>query len=550
MNAGSSRTLACRALAVLALFGLALMAACGGPGGSSGGISLQVGASSLDVPLGGEATATVTLTRSGTATGNVVLDATGAPSWVTVTFSPAVLSGAVLESTMTLATDAGHADAEPTSFTLTVTALGSGASAQDTLEVDVHLTDVDGVAVDAFGEPLAGMTVVLGDLGSVVTGADGAFSFSDVTLPYDLTVVDTADGLAHRFVGLSATEPRVQPISALLSSLTGELEATITGNLVHATLVPLPAQHAATVCIEGLSGEATGCRNVTLAGESSYDLTVNWSSPANLNARVRAYIYEVDADGVPVSMKASGTAGPVVLSDTDAAVLDITLTNTTSQASLTLETALPSGYSLSSRGLVAHYTDLAAIALATGTPVGDSDTLIAPFFPGATHSAYATGAADDTGSSSVSVAWSTGHASGGAATIELPAPATALSPPEGSSNVTIATEFSVANPSGGVVTFLLRPVTFGTGPTLAVTTDGDSATMPNVASLGLALPGSTAYSWLALASHSVTTVDAAVTGPGYLGDYVNLSIGATGGGLAPAADGQISTTNAIEVTTQ
>lgn len=522
-----------------------LLAACGGP---SANVSVQLSANAVSTLLGGSEAVTVTLTRSAAATATVALDATGGPEWVSVTFSPTVLAGANLVSTVTISTDAQHPAAAPGTFTLTVSAVGEGLSAQDTLELEVDLLDVNGTVVDALSEPVAGATVLVPGQPSVTTAADGSFSFTGLSVPYDLTVVNTLNSVGHQFLALTTAEPRINTIDALLNELGGQLEAVVTGDLIHPTLVPLPADHAAIVCIEGINGLATGCDNISLVGATSYDLTASWSLPVELNARVRAYIFEVDADGVPVAIKATGTVGPTNLVDGDAALLNITLADTATQASMPVTTTVPAGYTLQSRGLLSHYSDFASISLPSLSTADPTDTVIAPFFAGAELSTFATAASNAAGSASVTVAWSTGHVSGEATTLNLAAPPTAVSPPDGATDVSLETEFTAANPAGGVITFVVQPA--GSGPVFAVTTANASANIPDLAALGMGLPSGASYSWLALASPHLTSTDDAVTGDGYFGGYLSLTVATLGGGLSPMSDGQISTSDALAFTTQ
>lgn len=521
---------------------------CGG-GGPGASISLQLDPATLNFVLGDSETVQVSVVRSAAATAALSLQADGAPAWVTVDFSPAVLSGSNLQSTMTVTTDSAHPDAQPTTFEIDVQAVGAGLNAQSTLSVAVELLDVTGTVVDSFGEPVGGVTVIATGETAVVTDGSGVFSFADMAVPYDLTVVNTVESVAHRFEGLTTGQPRVLPVSVLFTGIGGELDATITGTLSHASLVPLPADHGAIVCIEALNGLATGCDNLTTAGDSTYNLTASWSTPTDLNARVRAYIYELDANGVPTAIVASGTAGPTLLSDADAGVLDLTLADSSTQASMSVTTAAPNGYTLQSRGTASHYSDFASIGLNSGTPIGNTDTIIAPFFAGASLTAFATASSNASGSSSLSIAWSTGHASGDSTSLTLTVPPTGVAPPEGATNVSTATEFTVANPSGGVVTFVVQPTT-PPGPTYAVTTAETKANIPDLAALGMGLPGGADYNWAAIATPHVLTADDAVTGDGYLGGYVNLTVATLGGGLVPAEDGQISTSAPLEFTTQ
>src|SRR5690606_11086011 len=372
-----------------------------------------------------------------------------APEWVTVDFSPVVLTGSNLQSTMTVTTDAGHPDAEPSALALTVEAVGAGLAGQATLSVAVSLQDVTGTVIDGFGEPVAGTTVLATGKTAVVTGADGAFTFSGMRVPYDLTVVDTGESLAHRFVGLTTATPLLHPVFALVTGLTGQYSATINGTLTHPTQVPLLADHAVKVCVEALNGLALGCHTSTTDGDTTYDIIVNWSAPTDINVRVRGYIYQVDAEGAATAIVASGTAGPTVLSDGDAAVLGMTLSDSSSQASMSVTTSTPSGYTLQARDLVTHHDEFASFGFSSGNPAGDSDTdiVVAPFFTGASLTAFAVAMSNDPASSSTSIGWSTGHASGDSTTLTLPVPPTAISPSEATTGVSTATEFSVANPA-------------------------------------------------------------------------------------------------------
>jgi len=510
-------------------------------------VTLQLDAATLDLILGGSGTVQVTATRSSEATAPLALQVDGAPDWVTVTFSPSSLTGSTLESTMTVSTDAHDPDAEPTSFVLTVQAVGTGLNAQRTLEVNVGLLEVNGTLIDALGAPLAGLTVTSPGQAPVVSGVDGSFTLSDMTVPYDLVVVDTANSVGHRFEGLTAAEPRVMPISAIISGLTGDLSATVSGTLTHASLIPVPANHGATVCLEGLNGSVVACDYLGV-GESDYDLFPSWWQPDDLNVRVRAYVYEADASGKPTAIVAVGTAGPTLLSDSDNAMVNVNLSDASGQASVTVDVSVPPGYDIANLSLVTHYGQFASFALGTGGSDSATETLIAPFFSGAPLTVLATGSPTAPDASSSTIAWSSGHMSGDSVDLDLPQPATAISPAEGATGITSSTVYSVANTSGGVLTYLLQPT--GIGPVFATTTMAETATFPDLATFGMGLPTSASYFWGVIATHHVTSTDDAVTGAGYLGDFVALSVAAAGGGGTISGAGQVSSTGSVDVTTE
>src|SRR5690606_27741882 len=161
--------------------------------------------------------------------------------------------------------------------------------------------------------------------------------------------------------------------------------------------------------------------------------------------------------GVPTAIVASGISNPLSLADGDVEVVDLALTATSSQASLSVTTNAPGGFTVDNRSVVSHYADLASFGLRTGTSLGVTGTHIAPYFPGATLTAYAIAMPDDPTDQSTSVAWSTGHAAGDATTLALPMPATLVAPAGGVADVSTATDFTIANPAGGVMTFVFQP---------------------------------------------------------------------------------------------
>src|SRR5690606_28746024 len=159
-----------------------------------------------------------------------------------------------------------HPDAEPTTFDLTVQAVGAGLSGQAVLSVSVDLLDVAGVVVGGLGEPQVGLSVVASGGLTATTDSAGAFGFADMAVPYDLTIVDHANSVGHRFEGLTVAAPRLQPALVVFSGVGGTLSATVSGTFSHATFVPLPADHAISVCVQGLHGTALGGGHVTVAG--------------------------------------------------------------------------------------------------------------------------------------------------------------------------------------------------------------------------------------------------------------------------------------------
>lgn len=519
-----------------------LLGACG----PTASITLSLGSSTVTMFLGSSEEVEVTLTRSADATAAVVLSASGAPEWVTVSFSPATLAGSALTSTMTIATDSGHAEAGPATFTLAVSAQGPGLSGTAQLAVVVEELDVSGVVTGRGGTPLAGYTVYIPGHTPVVSAADGTFAFDSVAAPYDLTVADLTAGGSHTFVDVTTANPVVQPLLAVLGA-SSEHSASVSGNLAHGSLVPLPAGHMGYVCVEGVDVSVTGCTTVTASG-STYTLSASWSGDATRSVRLRAFIATVDGEQEPLAIVASGTVGVFDLTAGDSDLADITLSSSSTQTVIGSTVTVPIGYTLGLRKLVATHSDVASSYLGDTSGSTLTRDVIAPFFSGADYSLLVTAQHNDPTTGSTTIAWAAGLTPGDSVSLDLARPAVQLSPPDAATGVTTATEFALSNPDGGVMTFFMNAT--GGGSSFAVTTEATTATIPNLTAIGLPLPAAKEYGWTVLTSHDVATVDDAVTGSGYLGEFLRVSEISSGGAPAPTAGGRISAAVARTFTSQ
>jgi hypothetical protein len=79
--------------------------------------------------------------------------------------------------------------------------------------------------------------------------------------------------------------------------------------------------------------------------------------------------------------------------------------------------------------------------------------------------------------------------------LEVPPPPQLLAPVPDAAGVTSADAFRVEGGPAGARLFVWRPVAAVDGPTLALTTAGDTARLPDVTPLGLALGPGGRYSW-------------------------------------------------------
>lgn len=497
-------------------------------------IGLTIAPSQVLLPLGDSVAVQVTVTRAGGATADVALSASGLPAGVSVSFTPATLSGAATTSTLTLSSTAGATEGVATitvTGTMTGTAAGPTASSELTLEVDSQ--DVTGTVVGIYGEPLEGLTVYVAGHLPTTTAGDGSFTVVDVAVPYDLTVASGATW-AQTIIGLSTPTPRVQPF---LAATTPPLlpTATVTGDLT-GPFSPVPAGLRVQICAEGLDSIVWGEPNCTtlFQGDTSYSLNVVWTEGGSVDARLRAYAYELDA-GFTVTGIVGNAASDLTLVDgvTHDNDLNVAASSPT-WADLELTTSGPVGADISAQ-VVTHVNDHASYANVSSTILSSPTQLVAPFLSGAQYSVVVSAS---TPAFDTSISWITGLAHGDPVELALPQAPTSISPADGAMGVDESTVFSVSKPHGGSAHFVFAPNFPATGPQLFVSTAESFVTIPDLSPIGIALTPATEHGWQVLTTPQTEGADGIVTGTGYLEPYLEIQRSFRGGPM-PTADGSI-----------
>lgn len=533
MDDPSSRG-AFRWLATAALFALsAILVACT----SGASLALQLSPTAVELFRGGQVQVEVTVTRPANAAGDLTLSATGLPSGVTAQFDPAVLAGAAQSSTLTLEADAA---ASLGATTLTVTVSGGSTSASRDLGLTVSTLTVQGRVKGSLNQPIAGATVVIAGHGTAVTAADGTFSVEDVTVPYDVTVLNAALGWAHTFVGVSAANPEIFPLTSLSAPIAVPT-ATITGDLD----AVVPPDHQTYVCVQGTTVPVYGCTTVS-EGSSAYTITVNWAEGDSVDVRLRAVEISQDAlSSEPTAITGASASAPFTVTEGGASDVDLVMGGPVAPATFTATVSPTFAAASYNAAAMSHLTDTFTLGI---TGFGSDSTTInvfAPFFSNATYT-VAAGATTAAGASSIE--WRTGLAQGAAVELEPPIPPSPIFPADSATGVDNDTAFTVENSGGGTLTFQFNPSL--AGPSYAVTTTDPAVTIPDLGLHGLSLPAATDYSWSVFGSPEVLDMDQAVTGPGYLGAYVEIAYALSLGGPAPTGDGSISLSESRQFTTE
>ena len=252
--------------------------------------SIQLSTSQVGFAAGSTVHLTATVTRDAGFTGAVTLSLNGAPSGLTATITP--ISGKPDTSDIVLS---AVSTLDPLSYDLSI----DGAAGIETESAkfvatvgDATSFEVQGSVVDLFHEPIAGAQVTIAGT-TTTAAADGSFTVSDVTRPYDVIVTLPGKNEVHEFVGLDRTNP-VLPL--LDQTVTPPDSASVAGTITNA------AANTSTQLAQlaFASPEAHGS-SVLWGGDgpSFGPFDVAWSGPGNIQGNLYALKWSVGPTGLP-----------------------------------------------------------------------------------------------------------------------------------------------------------------------------------------------------------------------------------------------------------
>ncbi|MDX2087753.1 MAG: hypothetical protein SFX73_07880 [Kofleriaceae bacterium] len=161
----------------------------------------------------------------------------------------------------------------------------------------VVLPHIDGVVVDRAGLPLANKIVVVAGK-SVLSDAEGKFTFTDVTAPYEVVLTETGSSLVSSVVGLTTATPRI-----LYTYWPESHDATIQGALMTPTK---QGDHMMLGVTTPYSAETFD----NMYAPNFNNQYARWWGPETTTASILAIKYTDDGTpkANPVSFEALGTA--------------------------------------------------------------------------------------------------------------------------------------------------------------------------------------------------------------------------------------------------
>ncbi|MFO7544134.1 MAG: hypothetical protein R6W77_01410 [Trueperaceae bacterium] len=488
-------------------------------------IAVTTDVGSVEVIRGASADLTVTLTRTGEATADVLLTVAGLPANVDAAFAPDTLTGSTLESTLTITV---HAAAMDGTHQVTVFGAGSSLAADTTFDLTISSLDVTGTVVLANGDPWGGVEVV-GPTGSTTTANDGTFTFEGLAVPYDLALYsDAGTDWVHAFEGLTASDPRLEPFTGLSGIFLADI-AGVSGTLSGSGM-PLAANHAARICLEGIDRIVWACQQLG-PGENTYDFQVIWPSLGPLSGRLHVLAFAWNGAGDAPESYVGYASADVLLSNNDAEVVDIVLSDVPATTTLQGDVVVEGGGSPDRIYSGLRLGPNLTIPLFRDGSGANTFAMPMPVLPGASYDVAAVVGLP------MQFVWKTGLGDD-AGTLTIPAAPTLLAPDDAVAGVDVATEFEVTSPDPSVLTYVWDGS--GGAPTFALTTTRSNVSVPDGTPFGIPMPPATVYAWSVLRMPEGNVDDATRTGH----STANLALETMGndlGGPGFVGDGAIAT---------
>jgi hypothetical protein len=399
--------------------------------------------------------------------------------------------------------------AASTSATLTASA-GAGLNASATITINPPAPiSVSGTVVDIRFQKFSGVAVIIGSQ-STLTDANGQFTITNVTPPYDLTALVTntnGSKAASVFKGLTRTDPT---IIVFLSPTVTETTGTV-GGLITGGDPPGTAGERAIV----FWGSQTSQAGAATPSGNTYELLLSWDQGlSTTTGNVHVLQWAFDAKALPTSYKGYGVTNGVSVQSggvTPNANVAISAPGSTTVGG---SATVPPGLTLLGTTAALNFDDGASLGLAEEASA--SFTYLLPNISGATGAVSAT--AQNGGLDSVSAVMSGLSLSQATTNVSLaiPSPASAMLPADVATNIGTTTDFSWTAVIGANVVYLFQIFGPAGAPSYVVFTTATSARIPDLSAEGFGLASAHTYQWSVFAIGPHPSVDSAAGAKSYL----------------------------------
>jgi hypothetical protein len=334
--------------------------------------------------------------------------------------------------------------------------------------------------------------------GSATTGANGQFSISGVTTPYDAIILEPAPAkVATVYSQLTRTDPKLLDLG---SDTQTTRSATLGGNIVGGDAFPTPSNEVSAVSY-GTPEISTGA----YVYGTPYSFAVAWSGATTITGAVHGLQWTVDGNGTVTGYRSHGTKTGVSLSAGGSVTNADLLLTAVLEDSVSTTISAPVGHEIAERDVFVTFDDLAYFPVSRDGRDAGSLTIPVPSGIGAKASITVSAATAD--GTSITSAQITGLNPGTTgAVLDLPAPAVATAPANGATGVDTSTELTWSPVAGGIHVALLGGA--ANDPTYLIASGGTHVRIPDLSARGLGLPSGRPYDFLLFGLGPYASLDA------------------------------------------
>jgi len=375
---------------------------------------------------------------------------------------------------------------------------------------DGERISIAGRVMDVDHHPLANAKVMVASgtfQRTTVADDQGRFTSEDVPVPYEVRVAVTVEGipLGVAYLGLHREDPTIEVPIRPTAQRRGVLDGRLDGGVV-----PLLPDQKALVFFAAppYQGEAFA------RADGRHSVEVSWTGQAELSGSLRALEWTADA-GLPVSYQGYGQRPNVRFTDTVTVHDQDILLAPVASGTLSGASSVPPDYRVFQRSFGAYFGANQLVTFgAEDFPAGTAFSYLVPTLPDSNTfvTLQAAGPNDE-----FAIVIRQGLAAGNSGvSLQMLAATSLAAPAPRATGVSLSTPFNWSRVPGNV--HLLLAVQSGAeGQVLAVLTEGNSATLPDLGALGRPFPRAASFSWAVLNFGPFPDVDTAAGPAGIAG---------------------------------
>jgi hypothetical protein len=358
--------------------------------------------------------------------------------------------------------------------------------------------NVNGVAKDRNGEPIAGATVRVSGKPSVTTEWDGGFSIPGVVVPYDIALLPPGLHTAVVYAGLTRPDPSLLYLSFQGASKTAFISGTVP---------PTPGTSSRSTLVVFISGPYVLNWGTADPTTGDYSFNVEWRSARDTQAgRLYLLRWTADAAGLPVSYDGYASKALIISAGNAYNGNDFVTTEVIDppEQSISGTVAIPPGYRQTARRFF-MYLDAVPIFWDQPDSLAETFTYTVPAVNGVT---FGVGVQADDLASRRSWLLKTGI-SGNSTNVSMslvPAPQLTL-PANGAADVDAATSLTWNQGGGAGINVVVVTPANATNPAFQVVTTAAHTKIPDLAAEGMGLPAAAVYQWWVDRLFPVASVD-------------------------------------------